>query len=129
MDRGLTTRDIAKIHGPTIAYAALIFGLSSIPSLRVPDIGLTFQDKLAHALEFGVFGCLLERSFEHGSRSRRKAVFLAFMVGTVYAGLDEIHQLFVAGRDCSLGDFIWDVIGIGCVLTMVAVFRRLYFFR
>ena len=129
MAGGVTIRPFVKTHVPTIVYAILIFVLSSIPSLRPIEIGLSFQDKLAHALEFGIFGFLLQRSFA-SMRPITWTVFgMTFIAGTMYAGLDELHQLFVAGRECSAADYLWDSVGLLCGQSVYAVVKKLHFFR
>jgi len=100
------------IHGPTIFWAALIFCLSSLPSLKLRDTGFSFQDKLAHGIEFGILGFFLLRSFNHLYGNEFKIYIFVFLVGTAYGGLDEIHQMFVQGREASMWDFIADSTGI-----------------
>ena len=101
-----------KIHGPTIFWAVLIFVLSSFSSVEHPKIGFAVQDKVAHIMVFGVFGFLLQRSFYHVWGNGFRIYLLVFIVGVGYGGLDEIHQLFVEGRESSIGDFIADSAGI-----------------
>ena len=103
-----------KLWGPVIAWAALIFGLSSIPAL---DSGLGTWDevlrKLAHVTEYAVLGFLLVRAIG------REAP--ALLVGIAYAASDEIHQHFVAGRHGSPVDVLIDAVGL---LIGTVVVRR-----
>jgi VanZ family protein len=101
-----------SLHGPTLFWALLIFTLSSIHSLRTPDLGFQIQDKFYHACEFAVFGFLLRRSAAVFSFSAPMLWKLSALVGIVYAGLDEIHQYFVPGREADWGDLAADVIGV-----------------
>jgi VanZ family protein len=91
--------------GPVVAWAALIFALSSIPSLGT---GLGTWDlvlrKIAHAAEFAVLGFLLVRA------SRRPG--LAIVVGIAYAISDELHQSFVPGRNGAPLDVTIDAVGV-----------------
>jgi VanZ family protein len=90
---------------PVIAWAALIFVLSSIPDLGTGlggwDVALR---KLAHAAEFAVLGFLL--LFALGRE--RWAVAL----GVAYAVSDELHQHFVPGRQGSPLDVAIDAVGV-----------------
>ena len=114
-------------HGLTVAYALLIFILSSIPSLRAPDIGLTLQDKILHVAEFGVLGVLLVRSFSFVFDKKMKVVIWTLLSGVAYAGLDELHQAVVPGRECALGDFLADSVGIVIALILsVFILSRLF---
>ena len=88
---------------PVVLWAALIFALSSIPSL---SSGLGTWDlvlrKLAHVTEFAVLGALLMRALG------RELPALA--VGVAYAISDEVHQHFVAGRSASVVDAAIDAV-------------------
>jgi VanZ family protein len=87
-----------------VAWAAVIFALSSIPSL---SSGLGGWDlvlrKLAHLTEYAVLGALLLRA------TRRPGVSLA--LAALYAASDEVHQHFVEGRHGALLDVAIDTIG------------------
>jgi VanZ like family len=90
---------------PVVAWAALIFVLSSIPDLGT---GLGGWDlvlrKLAHAAEFAVLGLLLARAVGHDQT--------AFLLGVAYAVTDEVHQAFVPGRLGSVWDVLLDSVGV-----------------
>lgn len=96
---------VAWWWGGVVAWAALIFALSSIPDLSTGlggwDVALR---KLAHAAEFGILGFLLVRAT---GRAR-----LALAAGILYAISDEIHQEFVPGREGSPLDVAIDSIGV-----------------
>jgi VanZ family protein len=101
---------------PALAWAAVIFGLSSVSSL---DTGLGFWDyvlrKLAHVTEYAILGALLAHALR-----RRDA--LAVGLGIAYAATDELHQHFVPGRVGAPLDVLIDGVG---VLVGVAAYRRL----
>ena len=91
--------------GPVVAWAALIFTFSSIPSLSTGLGGWDYVlRKIAHAAEFGLLAALLVRALG----SPRWAVVIA--VG--YAISDEIHQSFVSGRHGAPLDVVIDSVGI-----------------
>jgi VanZ family protein len=99
---------------PVLLWAALIFALSSIPSLGT---GLGTWDlilrKCAHVTEFAVLGFLLARAIG------REAP--ALLLGVLYAASDEFHQAFVRGRHASPVDVTIDSLGL---LLGLAVWRR-----
>ena len=101
-----------RIHAATIGYAVLIFIISSFHAIPIPDLGFSLQDKWTHILEFSIFGFLLQRSIYYHYGPILKAVVTVLILGIGYGGLDEIHQLFVRGREASFGDFLADSIGI-----------------
>jgi VanZ family protein len=90
---------------PVAVWAAVIFTLSSIPSL---DTGLGTWDtvlrKLAHLAEYAVLGALLYRAL------RREPAAIA--LGSLYAVTDEVHQTFVSGRQGSPLDWLIDTVGV-----------------
>lgn len=99
---------------PVIAWAALIFVLSSLPSLSTGlgawDVALR---KGAHLLEFAILGALLVRA--------TGLVAPAVALGVVYAATDELHQHFVPGRDGNLVDVAIDALGLA---AGAALYRR-----
>jgi VanZ family protein len=90
---------------PVLAWAAVIFAFSSIPSLS-SGLGVwdTVLRKGAHITEYAILGLLLYRAVE------REAPTLA--AGIAYAATDELHQHFVRGRHASPVDVAIDAVGI-----------------
>jgi VanZ family protein len=90
---------------PVVAWAAVIFTLSSIPDLGT---GLGGWDlvlrKIAHAAEFALLAALLVRAV------RRPG--LAIALGVAYAVTDELHQSFVPGRAGAPLDVLIDSVGV-----------------
>ena len=101
---------------PVVAWAALIFGLSSIPSLS-SGLGTwdTVLRKLAHTAEFAVLAALLWRALRNE--------LAALVVAIAYAATDEVHQIFVRGRHGSPVDVAIDGIGAAIGLVLVVHFR------
>jgi len=90
---------------PVLVWAAVIFTLSSIPSLST-GLGTwdTILRKGAHLAEYAALGGLLYRAL---GRER-----LALAVGIAYAATDEVHQYFVRGRHASPVDVAIDAVGV-----------------
>lgn len=101
---------------PAVAWAALIFALSSIPSLST---GLGTWDfvvrKLAHLTEYAILGALLVRALPE----RR-----ALVAAVAYASSDEIHQAFVRGRHGTPRDVAIDTLGVAGGLVAARLLRR-----
>jgi hypothetical protein len=102
---------------PVVAWAALIFTLSSIPDLGT---GLGGWDlvlrKLAHAAEYAVLGLLLLRAVENA--------WASFWLAAAYAVTDELHQAFVPGRQASPFDVAVDAAGAAIGIALVLRARR-----
>ena len=99
---------------PVVAWAAVIFAFSSIPSLS-SGLGTwdTILRKGAHMTEYAVLAGLLLRAVG----SYRWALGIA----VAYACTDEVHQVFVRGRHGSPVDVAIDAVG---ALAGLAVCRR-----
>jgi len=97
---------------PLIVYAILIFIMSSISKPLMPDLGFELQDKLLHAMAFGLFGVLAQIAVYKHLNGAKGWIFISFFLCVLYAGTDEIHQYFVAGRFCDIWDFAADSLGI-----------------
>jgi VanZ family protein len=96
---------------PVLAWAAVIFALSSVPDLGTGLGGWdTVLRKLAHTAEYAVLGALLVRA------TGRQGLALA--LGVLYATSDEIHQTFVAGRHGSPLDVAIDAVGVACGIAL-----------
>jgi len=100
---------------PVVLWAGLIFAFSAIPSL---SSGLGTWDlvlrKAAHLAEYAILGALLVRAL--------RSAPLALLAGSAYAITDEVHQVFVSGRQGSPLDWLIDTVGVA---AGILVFARL----
>ena len=98
---------------PVIAWAAVIFLFSSIPSLGT-GLGTwdTILRKGAHMTEYAILGLLLLRAVGREVP--------AFALGIAYAITDEIHQHFVRGRHASPIDVLIDTAGVAIGIFLVS---------
>ena len=100
---------------PVVVWAAVIFTLSSIPSLGT-GLGVwdTVLRKAGHMTEFAILGALLVRALGRE--------LPAFAAGVAYAVTDEIHQHFVECRHASGIYVALDSVGVA---VGILIFRRL----
>jgi len=119
-ERGLghDVRRALRLWLPVVAWAGLIFSLSSVPDLGT---GLGGWDlllrKIAHAAEYAILGALLARALGRP--------WAAFVVGVAYAISDEVHQSFVPGRAGAPLDVAIDTVGVAAgVLLWTRVLAR-----
>ncbi|RLB19559.1 MAG: hypothetical protein DRG82_00855 [Deltaproteobacteria bacterium] len=94
-----------------VLWMVVIYWLSSKPSLPAPDL-FWGQDKVEHALAFGLLGFLVASSFrasQHASFKKRVSIVTVIVAG--YGFFDEAHQFFVPGRDASFWDLFADSTG------------------
>ena len=111
---------------PAMMYAGAIFFLSAqshpedeLPTFLIKDI----NDKVLHAVEFGILVLLCYRAFRWaaGPAVARQAVVLAIVTASVYGLTDEVHQALVPLRDASWQDWLADT--VGATLAAVGVGR------
>jgi VanZ family protein len=96
-----------------LLVSLLIVVLSHQPSLKPPVQWFPHQDKVFHLIEFGGLGfaLVLNRDVFGNLRGRQRS-FRMGLSGILWAVLDEYHQSFVPGRDCSIQDMMADVAGL-----------------
>ena len=93
--------------------------------LKLP-VSEAFLRTAAHFLEFTGLAVLLYNAL-YQTRSKTMP-FLSFAIASAYAVTDEIHQLFVDGRACSIFDWFIDSLGaasgIAVLCVIVYIFKR-----
>ena len=101
---------------------AILFN-SSVPGAPMPMSGLisTLISKVGHLAEYGVLAWLAWRAlFEPAGAAlpRPLAGFVLVLgAGLVFAGLDELRQLFVPGRGASPLDSLLDLVAFAVTLA------------
>lgn len=107
-----------------------IFVLSSVEGSgeRYWDLWMLIERKGAHIFEFFVLAYLLWKVLSFyllGSKSR---IWLTFLFSLLYASWDEVHQLFVFGREGKILDVGIDLVGIIILiifLQLVSGYRKI----
>jgi len=101
---------LLNVWAPPVAWAVLIFFLSSLPGSSVPSPFFS-ADKVFHLGVYAVLGYLVARSLGYHGWTRRALVMLALLLCLLYGASDEIHQAFVPDRTPSFLDVAADVAG------------------
>ena len=100
-----------KFWFPVIGYSGIIFYVSGLPSLGMP-LPIPFIDKLVHLVEYSILGFLFSRALKGTTLLTNKNILVSCTIFCILFGLsDELHQMFVPGRDATLGDALADSIG------------------
>ena len=95
---------------PVVCWVVVIFGLSSMPDLNPPDVGLPQTDKIYHLGEYSVLGFLVARAAWPGAGAARAAASGAAL-GLLLGSLDEMYQQLTPGRQVSALDATADLAG------------------
>lgn len=70
-----------------------------------------FIRKVAHFIAYLILGFLTTYALTYYVNKLLKKVGLSFLICTLYAILDEVHQLFIPGRSGEIKDVLIDCIG------------------
>jgi len=111
---------------PLSLWIAFIFVMSSIPDLPGEYRELPpHSDKVVHFVEYLILALLLYRGMSgDGSKRVGRDLTALLLIGFGIAGLDEIYQSIVPGRDSSAADLASDLGGIMTGMAIIAFRAR-----
>lgn len=116
------------VYFPLFIYWAILFVATTLPAAELPKTGV--NDKIEHFLAYLILAVLLNLTlmFQNKYSTLKKRAWLYTLIFSIsYAVLDEVHQLFIPGRDCDILDWISDssgvLIGLGIVRIMIIYFK------
>lgn len=107
---------------------SVIFSLSSMKgNLHKEAVSPWFymERKGAHITEYFILAILLLRLFYYKKVQKVEAIVLTIVFATLWAFFDEIHQLFVFGREGKISDVGIDFIGIFIGIFLTRKFYKL----
>ena len=87
-----------------------------------------FVRKTAHFSIFASLGALMLSAMYLTFNAKRLWLY-SYLVSTLYAVSDEIHQHFISGRACMVGDMVLDSMGVMAGILVVMIIRTLYIIR
>lgn len=89
-----------------------IFDFLNLDGILVFDSFHGLIRKFAHFIIYFILGFYLSNAlFVSTKKDYIIVLVLAVLIAMIYAGSDEVHQLFVAGRNGSIMDVLLDTIG------------------
>ena len=116
----------ATIRGVRIALLVLgLYWLALVVATHVPAQAIQHvkvNDKVAHNIAYSGLAFLLAWAIPTNPKRLSQNVVIATVVGTVYAGVDELTQIPV-GRTADWGDFSADLFGILIGIIVYVVMR------
>lgn len=111
---------------PVLLQMALIFYFSSQPSGSAVLEGFPFSSYVGHLGGYGLLGLLLYRAFNRGLLPwQLHNALKTIITGLLYAISDEIHQLFVPGREALISDVLIDLAGLLSALVFLRLLSML----
>ncbi len=110
---------------PVIVYGILILYISSLDvSFHRPTF--TYDDKVYHLVEYGIFAWLWFRALSVGSRGHlRRVILLIMAVMVLFGAVDEWYQSLNPARSSDFFDFIADMLGGAIVITILSLKEEL----
>ena len=116
------------VYFPLVIYWLILFVATTLPSRDLPNTGVS--DKVEHFVAYMILAVLLNFTlmFQNKYPKLKKRAWRYTLIFCVtYAGLDEIHQLFVPSRDCDILDWLSDssgvLLGLGFVRMLISYFK------
>ena len=113
-------------HLPVILYAGIIIFVSSITTLRTPEVRFLAFDKLAHFCEYAIFALLTIRSVSNLTQKLKLEgsllISAAFVI--LFAVFDEYFVQILSKRDSSLNDLAADIVGSILILILYYMLRK-----
>jgi len=107
---------------PVFVQMALIFYFSAQPKGSPALESFPMPPGVGHLVGYAILGFLLYRAINYGFRGwSSSAAWRSFLIGLLYAVSDEIHQLYVPGREASVTDVGIDAAGLLLALSMLWV--------
>ncbi len=120
-------KTFAFYYLPLLAWMGLIFYFSSLSGFGrqySPDIYFYITRKGAHLIEFFILTILFIRIIKFYEIKNTKTYFASILFSLAYAFSDEVHQLFVIGREGKFFDIGIDLIGIILAVVLYKLFSR-----
>lgn len=121
-------------HQPAPESSDLSSGITrkvmDIIKLFAPNIKLSLESlhfiirKGAHFSIYLILGILSSIALRSYRLSKPRLIIMAITICVLYAISDEIHQIFIQGRSCQLGDVLIDSSGSILGISLFHIFKR-----
>lgn len=112
---------------PLLAFSCLILAVSSVPGNKLPDASSIWQaDKLAHYGEYAILAVFTMRYLQlRRLQKTQLSVLVSIVSCSIFATLDELHQMLIPLRMCAWQDLVADTAGVmSGTLVAAAVLRK-----
>lgn len=104
---------------------------NELPEVKQTEIVVTIQFSVRKAAHFSVFAALGLSVFSAMllTFSKKHLWLYSLIICVLYAVSDEIHQLFIAGRACRIGDMFIDTMGSVSGILIVLIITTLHSYK
>ena len=104
------------------SYLILILSVSSYPSLKIPTSDKLSTDKVAHFFEYFVMTVLYFKMRKEKGKNLISLKGVIFLY--LFPILDELHQIFIPGRQFSYYDMLANILGVSSIIIFNNIYRR-----
>ncbi len=127
MFKKIVENKVYLVYIPLAVYWIALVIATSLPAKSLPKTSI--NDKVEHFLAFLGLGFLL--SFTLYVQDKYKLLKInysisAVLIALVYAVVDEIHQLFIPGRQCDVQDMSADLIGAIAGILLIKIIIKIF---
>ena len=115
------------LYIPLAIYWLILLVLTTLPGNDLPKTGI--NDKIEHFTAYFLLGILLSLALLFQNKFLKIKKYFTLYTGLfigLYAALDEIHQLFVPGRECDIMDWTADMIGASIGILLIIFLIRIF---
>jgi len=105
-----------------ILWIIVILTVSSIPHLKAPGPQKINIDKLYHFAEYFILNTLFLKSAFFNFRQKKVNLIVIFIM--IFPIIDELHQNFIPGRQCSVYDIIADIFGLFTSFLILKLLKK-----
>ena len=113
------------IYFPLFVYWLIMLTATSLPGVDLPKVGV--NDKIEHFTAYGILSIFINLAIlfqkKYDGIKKYFGLIAIPMIG-FYAALDELHQLFIPGRDCDIWDWTADMIGASLGFLLIYIFYK-----
>ena len=106
---------------PGLGMAALWWSSSRVPGGDLPAFGGALVHNAMHVVAYGLVAGSAWLAWSRapaGARQRLRSTG-AWALGALYGVVDELHQAYVPGRDCSMFDVLSDFAGAALAVALL----------
>ena len=115
---------IKKVDVILFAWMIIVLVAIAWPSSDIPRIfNSKTNHQVAHIIMFGVLTFLINESLTARGLKQTFAAITGLLGASAYAGLSEVIQLFVPGRECSIEGIFVGIFG-SIIALIVICFRN-----
>lgn len=115
----LSSESGIKSENTSSNFTKIIF-MNNITDEKVENLTFIIR-KFAHFSLYVFGGISICVCMKMNLKSTSNVFLISYIIGTLYAITDELHQLIIPGRSCEIRDVIIDSVGVLCGVGIVKI--------